>query len=423
MPPSAPTCPAPAPATDDRPLHPFLAALGPTSTLADLPAHDYQVPASTPGQQVADAFKRWPDLPGVVVTFGDGYLELISQTNFFKLMSRPFSLEIYCKRPVGLMLEALDQPSLQLEHGTDLAEAARLALNRRADCVYDPILVHHADGSARILDIHLLLLAQAQLLRAAQVALVQTEKLASLGQLAAGVAHEVNNPLAYVLNNVNVLRRDVLALLPLLEAYRRPDGAEAAAALEDELDLAYLVPNLTRLFDKTHEGLHRVRDIVQNLRDFARLDNADFCEADLNASVLSTLEFLGHEIKRRGVRVETHLGELPRVPCQPRKMHQVFINLVMNAVQACGERGLVTLRTRPEQGAVCVEVEDNGTGIAPEHLPRIFDPFFTTKPVGQGTGLGLSVSYGIIRDHGGSIHVESEPGRGSVFRVRIPRPA
>jgi signal transduction histidine kinase len=164
-----------------------------------------------------------------------------------------------------------------------------------------------------------------------------------------------------------------------------------------------------------------VRDIVANLRDFARLDAADLAEADLNASQRSAQELTGHEIKRRAVRVETQLQELPRLVCHSRKINQVFLNLLLNAIQSCREEGgVVVLRTRLEGDEVVVEVEDNGSGIKPEHLPRIFDPFFTTKPIGEGTGLGLAVTYGIIREHGGSIQVESQPGRGSLFRARLP---
>ena len=267
-------------------------------------------------------------------------------------------------------------------------------------------------------------------LRRTQAALYQSEKLASLGQLAAGVAHEINNPLAYVLNNLSVLRRDVLAAMDLLGSYRTgrerlasaaPDLAADLARREEEVDLGYLLDNLGPLFDKTMAGLHRVRGIVVNMRDFARLDEAEFKEADLNAAVTSTLEILSHEIKKKSIAVETRFQDVPPMLGHPGKINQVLLNLVINAVQACAEGGHVAVRTRPEPGeAVVVEVEDDGCGIQPEHMPRLFEPFFTTKPVGQGTGLGLSVSYAIVRDHGGTIAVESTPGRGSTFRVRLP---
>jgi signal transduction histidine kinase len=163
-----------------------------------------------------------------------------------------------------------------------------------------------------------------------------------------------------------------------------------------------------------------VRDIVRNLRDFARLDEADFKEADLNAGLEATVEILRHEIHKNELHLEMDCSPLPPVLCHPLKINQVFLNLLANAVQACERGGRIVLRTRPEPGGVRVEVEDNGSGIKPEHMRRLFEPFFTTKPVGQGTGLGLSVSYGIVRDHGGSITVDSQPGQGSIFRVRLP---
>jgi signal transduction histidine kinase len=411
-------------------LLPQLAELGPRATLGDLPNYDFQVFPNTPGRVLAEEFDRRPELPGAVVLCADGP-QLVSRPAFLKLISRPFGLDVYLNRPVHLLLRALDTPLLRLPATADIAEAGRLALSRRADLIYEPIAVLYPRDETRILDIHVLLLAQAHLLRTVQVALVQSEKLASLGQLAAGVAHEINNPLAYVINNVSILKRDVQGALDILTTYRRgaaalasaePELAEVAARKEDEQDLPYFLGHAETVFDKTLDGLHRVRDIVKNLRDFARLEGADFADVDINACLLSALELVNYEIKRRCIRVDTRLGDLPKVHCHNRKMNQVFLNLLMNALQSCAEEGgTITLRTRAELSGVAIEVQDNGCGIPPEHLPRIFDPFFTTKPVGQGTGLGLSVSYGIVRDHGGSISVSSEPGVGSNFCVRVPR--
>ncbi len=257
-------------------------------------------------------------------------------------------------------------------------------------------------------------------LREAQAALVQNEKLAGLGRLAAGMAHEINNPIAYVSNNLTVLRRDMLDALTVLDACRagRPDDA---TRLADEMDLPFFRENFGRLCDKSLEGLQRVRDIVSNLRDFAHLDEAEFKDADLNAAVASALEVLRHELNKKEIHLETHYEPLPLVPCHAGKINQVFLNLLSNAIQACATGGTVGARTHCEPGKdVIVEIVDNGSGIKPEHRARLFEPFFTTKPIGQGTGLGLSVSFGIVRDHGGTIEVESEPGRGSTFRVRLP---
>jgi signal transduction histidine kinase len=267
-------------------------------------------------------------------------------------------------------------------------------------------------------------------LRETQTALIQTEQLASLGRLAAGVAHEINNPIAFVINNLAVLRRDMQTALRVLDKYgegraalsrTEPQLAAEVALLEEEMDLAYFRENLGRIFDSAADGLQRIRRIVQNLRDFARLDEAQYKEVDLNAALQSTLLALSHELNQKALRVTTGLQELPPVACHPGKINQVFLNILLNAVQASEREGLIEVRTRPDpEGAVLVEIEDHGGGILTEHLPHIFEPFFTTKPVGAGTGLGLSVSYGIVRDHSGSLEVDSAVGRGSLFRIRLP---
>ncbi len=266
--------------------------------------------------------------------------------------------------------------------------------------------------------------------RAAKLTLIETEKLASLGRLAAGVSHEMNNPLSIVVNNLAVLHRDVMDAMRLLDKYREaagplaganPDLAAEALRLEQELDLPYLREHLPHMFASSAEGLRRVRSIVQNLRDFARLDEAEFKDVDLNAALQSTVEALGHETYKKALYVETRFQPLPTVACFAGKLNQAFMHILLNAIQASHHGGRIEIRTRPEgtQAAV-VEVEDHGDGIAPDHLPHIFEPFFTTRPVGQGTGLGLSVSYGIVSDQGGTIEVESQVGRGSLFRMHIP---
>jgi two-component system, NtrC family, sensor kinase len=282
----------------------------------------------------------------------------------------------------------------------------------------------------RIIQLEQSLAEQNRALREAQAALVQSEKLASLGQLAAGVAHEINNPIAYVTNNLAVLRRDVPAAMGVLQKYQEagegqgrvePEIVSEATRLAEAIDLPFIQANLVRQLDKSLEGLQRVRDIVKNLRDFARLDEAELKETDLNAALESTLEIACYEIRKKEIRLETQFHPLPPVLCHPGKINQVFLNVIVNAIQACEPGGRVEVRTAVQEKSVLVEVADDGSGILPDHLPRIFDPFFTTKPVGQGTGLGLSVSYGIIRDHGGTIEVDSTPGRGATFRIRIPQ--
>ena len=267
-------------------------------------------------------------------------------------------------------------------------------------------------------------------LRETRVTLFETEKLASVGRLAAGVAHEINNPLSFVINNVTLLRRDVLDAMRVLDKFREgsvslaraePEIVAQAVQLEEEVDLPYLRDNLSRLFEGSQDGLRRVRAIVQDLRDFARLDEAEFKEVDFNAALQSTLKALGHEFDKKAIRVKTDFQEIPSADRHAGKINQAFLNILLNAIQASERDGIVEVRSRTNQGSeAIIEIEDHGKGICSEHLPHIFEPFFTTKPIGEGTGLGLSVSYGIVRDQGGSIEVESVVGRGSLFRIRLP---
>jgi signal transduction histidine kinase len=266
-------------------------------------------------------------------------------------------------------------------------------------------------------------------LRDTQSTLVQTGQLASVGRLAAGVAHEINNPLAYVINNISVLGTDVESVLRLLDTYRegldvlsreQPALAERAGRQEEELDLEYLRRNVGKLFQSSLDGLKRIRSIVQNLRTFARLDEADHKEIDLNEALKLTLEALRHDVEEKSLRVRTSLQAIPPLTCHPGKINQVLLNILLNAIQASEPGGQIEIRTRRDgNGDILTEIEDHGGGIRQEHLPHLFEPFFTTKPVGSGTGLGLSMSYGIVRDHGGSIDAESSIGKGALFRIRL----
>ncbi len=266
--------------------------------------------------------------------------------------------------------------------------------------------------------------------KAAQSQVVQAEKLAAIWQMVAGVAHEINNPLAFVNNNVAVIQRDVAGLRRLLDLYRQADGslpAELAAEIAElagQIDIAYTVENLDGLFARSREGMRRIQQIVKDLRDFARLDESDLQEADLGAGIESTVNIVQGYARRKGVKVVTQFGTLPKVTCQAAKINQIVMNLLTNAIDASKQGCEVTVSTRVDgAGAAAmaiIEVRDTGHGIPPAIRDRIFDPFFTTKPQGQGTGLGLSISYGIIKDHGGTIEVDSEVEKGSTFRVKLP---
>jgi two-component system, NtrC family, sensor kinase len=268
-------------------------------------------------------------------------------------------------------------------------------------------------------------------LKSAQSRMVQTEKLASLGQLVAGVAHEINNPLAFVSNNVAVLERDLRDMIALVGTYRqlpRTADKEHAALyaqidqVSAQLDVDYTLDNLPRLIDRTREGLRRIERIVKDLRLFARVDEGEWNEVDLNPGIESSVNMVLGYARKKGAQLVTELGSLPLIRCRAARVHQVIVNLLMNAIDACTANGVVTIRTaaEPESGGVRIDVIDSGCGIDPRIRERIFDPLFTTKPIGQGTGLGLSISYGIIEEHHGTIDVQSTPGQGSSFIVHLP---
>jgi two-component system, NtrC family, sensor kinase len=262
----------------------------------------------------------------------------------------------------------------------------------------------------------------------AQEQLMQSEKLASIGQLAAGVAHEINNPIGYIFSNFTALEHYLEGLLGMLSAYEEAEADIASpsvlARLKSrrlEVELDYLKSDLPNLMEESMEGIIRVRKIVQDLKDFSRVDtNLQWQCADLHQGIDSTLNIVNNEIKYKADIVKEY-GSIPEVECLSSQINQVILNIVVNAAHAIGpERGTITIRTGAAADVVWVEISDNGCGIPAENMTRIFDPFFTTKPVGQGTGLGLSLSYGIVQKHQGSIDVRSVVGQGTTFRLALP---
>jgi PAS domain S-box-containing protein len=259
--------------------------------------------------------------------------------------------------------------------------------------------------------------------------LLQSEKMASIGLLAAGVAHEINNPVGYVKSNLNSLVQYLDDFERVLQAYEAGEAACSEAArcfagarqIKEELDFGYTRQDLPSLLSESVAGLDRVTRIVQNLKDFSRLDCEDnWTFEDLHRGLDSTLNVVWNHLKYT-CEVQKEYGELPPVQCLLSQLNQIFLNLLVNAADAIEGRGTITIRTGTQGDEVWVEVEDTGKGIPKESLGRIFDPFFTTKPVGKGTGLGLSVSYSIVRKHNGRIEVDSTVGTGTRFRVWLPR--
>ena len=243
------------------------------------------------------------------------------------------------------------------------------------------------------------------------------------GQLAAGVAHEINNPVGFVNSNLGTLKTYIGQLFGVIEAYEAAaaggDPGQVAAARQ-KADLDFLREDLPSLLVESQEGLGRVTKIVQDLKDFSRVDQAEFQLADLNTALESTLNVVWNEVKYKA-EVIRELGDIPEVECVPAQINQVFMNLLVNAAQAIETRGRITIRSGVDHGHIWFELADTGKGMTPEIRKRIFEPFFTTKPVGKGTGLGLSISYDIIvKKHRGRFDVTSTPGEGTTFKLWLP---
>jgi signal transduction histidine kinase len=268
--------------------------------------------------------------------------------------------------------------------------------------------------------------------QASQSHIIHTTKLASLGQMVAGVAHEINTPLGFVKSNVEVVA-DLLAeheqqlarLMSGIDLLHHADAVSLARAREaltrarNTLATQPLLGDARALLGDAGDGLKSIASLVQNLKNFARVDRDGMDLVDLNDSARSALSVAAHQLRDR-IKVVTDFGALPRVRCMPSQLNQVFLNLITNAAQAMPETGTLTISSRVAGGSVEVSVGDTGLGIPDTVLPKIFDPFFTTKPVGEGTGLGLSIVHKIVKSHGGSIHVRTAPGAGTTFTVALP---
>lgn len=258
-----------------------------------------------------------------------------------------------------------------------------------------------------------------------QATILHSEKMASLGLLAAGVAHELNNPAGFVYSNVDVLRGHIAGLKECLEAYDAmplpSDAVARIAMVKQRVNYAGIMSELDSIIADCYLGAERIRDVVKNLRLFSRLDEAEIKLVDLNEGIESAVRLLSMYYKAGRINLVRDYGELPMINCYAAQLNQVWMNLLVNAAQAIGDKeGEVRVQTRCDGSTVSILVSDTGNGISPENLSKVFDPFFTTKAIGEGTGLGLSISHSVIEQHGGTILVNSVPGGGTIFTITLP---
>jgi signal transduction histidine kinase len=452
---------------------PELAHLDLASTLQDLALWSLQLDLASSGQAAITLFEQHPLLPGIILTLQQEYVGMISRRQFFEYMSRPFSLELFSKRPLAALYEFARAEILILLPTLAIGEAVQKSLQRPSDLAYDPIVVM-VDGNPRILGMQQLLIAHAHLhalatsalqrseqqfrqqahdlqkvlreLQRSQDHLVQSEKMSALGQLVAGVAHEINNPVTFIAGNIEHLSQYMQDLLQVLNLYQwhYPEPVAEIQALQESVDLDFLQIDLPQVLKSMQVGGERIQQIVLSLRNFSRHDESARKTVNIHEGIDSTLVILAHRLKpsgsHQGIQVVKEYGDLPPIDCYAGQLNQVFMNLVSNAIDVLEEsaqrdrerinQGCLNQITAPtiwiktkclNQTHISIQVADNGIGIQEQVKRRLFDPFFTTKPVGKGTGLGLSISYQIVVEkHQGQLHCNSTPGQGTEFTIEIP---
>jgi len=253
--------------------------------------------------------------------------------------------------------------------------------------------------------------------------LVHSEKMASLGVLVSGIAHEINNPLNFVSGSIKLLQQHLRSVMDLVQTYDKlslsPDDRASVDLMREELEFDFVHEDIQKNIKNIFTGAERMNQIVRNLRSFSRLDSGRREEFNIQEGLESTLQILYNQYKDR-ITIERDYQPGSQVVGNPGQLNQVFMNILHNAIQSIEKNGKISIAVHPVKGSMRISISDTGPGIDEKDLDHVFDPFFTTKKVGEGTGLGLSISYGIVKDHGGRLWVESERGKGSTFHIELP---
>ncbi|MGF1936228.1 MAG: ATP-binding protein [Nostoc sp. ChiQUE02] len=439
------------------------------STLQELPLWSVYLDADSPANDLNTLFKEEPLLPGIILVKNHDYVGMISRQRFFEHMSRPYSFSLFSKRPVSNLINFMQPDVCVISEDTLIVEANKVALQREPQFVYEPILIETQLGNYKLLDFHQLLLAHSQIhiLTLAQLEkveeqsritkvgfrtlknnytrLIQNEKMAALGQLVAGIAHEINNPVNFIAGNLVYAinyTQDLLQLISLYQHHYPAPVAEIKAAIA-EIELEFLTSDFLNLLNSMKFGTERIQEIVLSLRNFSRLDESDKKIVDIHEGIDSTLIILQSRLinQQTGqtITISKHYGNLPLVECYAGLINQVFMNILANAIDAIFDSDdysnlnfesaslpqkspLISIHTEvTDERQVVIRIADNGAGIPKDIQKRLFDPFFTTKPVGKGTGLGLSISYQIVVEkHCGQLQFISNIKEGTEFIITIP---
>ena len=452
------------------------------STLQELSLYDFQVEATDLGIQISQMLEANPLLPGVIVTHQGEFAGMISRRRFLEFISRPFGRELFLKRPVRALYRFAETESLIFPSNTLIVDAARKSLLRSTELLYEPIVVQVSPQTYSLLDVHELLVAQSNIHELAtkllrqqtQSQLIQTEKLASLGQMVAGVAHEIRNPVTCIRGNIGFLSNYWKDIMDLLSAYEDIVGdSEKIDELKKDIEFDFLQEDWVEILKSMKVSSERLAELVTSLHTFSHMDETHLKEANIHECIDSTLLIMKNRLKY-GFKVVKSYGDLPLVKCYSGQLSQVFMNIISNAIDALeeakGEKGFVpaiTIETEVIDSSdgdcvnseliqnyvrgdrqnskqlssasqngdfsleaaknnqnnawIAIRISDNGPGIPPEIQRRIFDTFFTTKPAGKGTGLGLAITHQIVTEkHTGKLNLHSTPGTGTEFEILLP---
>ncbi|WP_442941122.1 sensor histidine kinase [Nostoc sp.] len=436
------------------------------STLQELPSWQVNIEVERPGNDLAMLFKQEPLLPGIILNNNQQYVGMISRRKFFEQMSYPYSLALFSLKPIRILYKFFQPEILAFSEDTLIVKATQISLQQPPQITYEPILVKTTSGKYKLVDFHQLLLAYSQIhvltlvqlqqveeqsrvvkagfrdLQQNYTRLIQNEKMAALGQLVAGIAHEINNPINFIAGNlVHAIEysQNLLHLIRLYQqCYPEPEAEIKTAIAQIELD--FLTTDLPRLLTSMEVGTKRIEQIILSLRNFSRLDESDKKLVDIHEGIDSTLVILQSRLQNHqigeSINIIKEYGDLPQVECYAGLLNQVFMNILVNAIDALEEslvinnpslvkdKGKICIRTQlTDDKQVIIRISDNGPGIPESLQKQLFDPFFTTKPVGKGTGLGLSISYQIVVEkHGGQLECISTFGEGTEFIIKIPVP-
>ncbi|MEH1869026.1 MAG: ATP-binding protein [Nostoc sp.] len=434
------------------------------STLQELLSWQVHIEIECPGNDLVTLFKQEPLLPGIILINNQEYVGMISRRKFFEYMSYPYSLALFSTKPIKILYKFFQTEILAIFEDTSIVKATEITLQRPPKIAYEPILIKTTCGKYKLVDFHQLLLAYSQIhvltlvqlqqveeqsrvakagfrdLQENYTRLIQNEKMAALGQLVAGIAHEINNPVNFIAGNlVHAIEysQNLLNIIRLYqESYPEPETEIKTAIAQIELD--FLTTDLPLLLASMQVGTKRIEQIILSLRNFSRLDESEKKLVDIHEGIDSTLIILQSRLQNnqigKNINIIKEYANLPKIECYPGLLNQVFMNILVNAIDALEESFVISHPSLVrDQAKICIQtqltddnqviirISDNGSGIPESLQKQLFDPFFTTKPVGKGTGLGLSISYQIVVEkHGGHLQCISTLGKGTEFIIEIP---